>query len=149
MRILLPVDGSEPSEVATRAVTKRPWPPDTKIRVLSVVQEVRSPSDAFAAEIVTDYGEWSRLLAEEAGRHTARAAHALREAGLSAETAVRHGDPRVEIVEDARTWGADLIVIGSHGRTGMRRLLVGSVAEHVVRHAHCSVEVARGTVPAE
>jgi nucleotide-binding universal stress UspA family protein len=67
--------------------------------------------------------------------------------GLSIETRVRQGDPRREILAEAQDWAADLIIVGSHGRTGTQRWLVGSVAEHVVRHAPCSVEVVRRTAP--
>ena len=56
---------------------------------------------------------------------------------------MREGDPRMEIVEEAKRSQADLIILGSHGRTGVARWLMGSVAEYVVRHAPCSVEVAR------
>jgi nucleotide-binding universal stress UspA family protein len=47
------------------------------------------------------------------------------------------------ILDEAKTWGADLIVMGSHGRHGLDRLVMGSVAEAVASHAHCSVEVVR------
>lgn len=53
------------------------------------------------------------------------------------------GDPASVIVERAEALGADLIVVGSRGRRGLARLVLGSVAEHVVRHARCSVLVAR------
>lgn len=53
------------------------------------------------------------------------------------------GEPRTEILDKAKTWGADLIVLGSHGWQGWDRLLIGSVAESVAFHAHCSVEVIR------
>ena len=53
------------------------------------------------------------------------------------------GTPYAEIVRRAETWNADLIVVGSHGRTGVSRALLGSVAEHVVRLAHCPVLVSR------
>lgn len=53
------------------------------------------------------------------------------------------GKPAVKIVEGAKSWPADLIVIGSHGRGGLERLLLGSVAESVVRHAFCPVLVVR------
>ena len=53
------------------------------------------------------------------------------------------GDPAREIADRAAASGADLIVIPSHGRTGAARLLIGSVAERVVRHAHCPVLVLR------
>jgi nucleotide-binding universal stress UspA family protein len=56
---------------------------------------------------------------------------------------VRRGDPRSVILEEAKEWDADLIVVGSHGYTGIKRLLLGSVAQSVVSHAPCSVEVVR------
>lgn len=63
--------------------------------------------------------------------------------GLKDESAVRDGHLRAAIVDEARKWRADLIVLGSHGRTGITRLLLGSVAQSVVSHAPCSVEVVR------
>ena len=47
------------------------------------------------------------------------------------------------ILEEAREWGADLIVVGSHGRRGLERFLLGSVADSIAIHAECSVEVIR------
>ena len=70
-------------------------------------------------------------------------AETLQAAGLNVETAVREGDPRSVIVDQAEEWSADLIVMGSQGYTGLKRLLLGSVAQHVVSHAPCSVEVVR------
>ena len=67
----------------------------------------------------------------------------LRASGLRVETAVSDGDPRSAIVDAAREWGADLIIVGSHGYTGVKRWLLGSVAQSVVSHAPCSVEVVR------
>lgn len=57
--------------------------------------------------------------------------------------AITFGNPGAEIAEYAQGIGADLIVLPSHGRTGLRRLLIGSVAERVVRLAHCPVLVLR------
>lgn len=56
---------------------------------------------------------------------------------------MREGDPREVIVEQAETWQADLIVLGSRGLSTIKRWILGSVAESVVRHAPCSVEIAR------
>lgn len=54
---------------------------------------------------------------------------------------IENGDPRKKIVEIAKEWRADFIIIGSHGRTGLNRVLMGSVAENVVRHSSCPVVV--------
>jgi nucleotide-binding universal stress UspA family protein len=61
----------------------------------------------------------------------------------AAEVFVDTGIPYAEIVRRAEAWGADLVVVGSHGRSGIARVLLGSVAERVVRHAQTSVLVAR------
>jgi nucleotide-binding universal stress UspA family protein len=67
----------------------------------------------------------------------------LRKTGLKVETEVSNGDPRSVIVDQAEEWSADLVVVGSHGYTGLKRFLLGSVAQSVVSHAPCSVEVIR------
>jgi len=59
------------------------------------------------------------------------------------ELFVERGEPYAEIVRRAEAWGATLLVVGSHGRTGLSRMLLGSVAERVVRYAHCPVLVLR------
>jgi nucleotide-binding universal stress UspA family protein len=145
MRILVAIDGSEPSGVAVRAVSHRPWPAGSVVRVLAVARPVIPPGELPFSGAA--YDQMTRELVKEASTVAERAADAVRGTGLSVEPAVREGDPRTEIVLEADKWGADLIVLGSHGRTGMKRWLMGSVAEYVVRHAPCSVEVVR--VPAK
>jgi nucleotide-binding universal stress UspA family protein len=53
------------------------------------------------------------------------------------------GDPRIHILEHAKHWPADLIALGSHGRRGLDRALMGSVSEAIAIHSACSVEVIR------
>ncbi len=77
-----------------------------------------------------------------------RIAKELRSAGFKVDTAVEVGDIREGIIDYAAEWAADLIVIGSHGRRGIQRFLLGSVAEFVARHAKCSVEIVRTPVSA-
>ena len=67
----------------------------------------------------------------------------VEDAGLSGEVALVHGVPWQEIIDTAHKHKATLIVMGTHGRTGLRHLLLGSVAEHVARHASCPVLVCR------
>jgi nucleotide-binding universal stress UspA family protein len=70
----------------------------------------------------------------------------LADAGLTLTGAVVSGYPKAAIVDEAKVWGADLIVVGAHGRRGLELLLMGSVSEAVAMHAHCSVEVIRSPV---
>jgi nucleotide-binding universal stress UspA family protein len=69
----------------------------------------------------------------------------ITDAGLtvSGTVAVPCATPKELILEEAHKWGADLIVVGSHGRRGINRFLLGSVSEAVASHAHCSVEIIR------
>lgn len=144
MRILVATDGSPHSQPALDAVLSRPWPEGTIVRVLVAVPypylfttyEWYVAEQALAATINEESKRHAQSVADEAARR-------LREHGFAVETAVREGDPRIEIVQEALDWNADLIIMGSHGHTGLRKFLLGSVAQHVISHAPCSVEVAR------
>jgi nucleotide-binding universal stress UspA family protein len=89
------------------------------------------------------YAPELEVLAKPAKELLARAAKSLTDAGFKTETLLREGDVRETILDTAQEWKADLIVMGSHSHRGARRFLLGSVAESVVRHAPCSVEVVR------
>jgi nucleotide-binding universal stress UspA family protein len=67
----------------------------------------------------------------------------LRSAGHAAEADRREGDAATELLAAAKEWKADLIVMGTHGRTGLARLVLGSVARNVLHHAPCSVLISR------
>jgi nucleotide-binding universal stress UspA family protein len=140
MRILLAIDGSPHPQVAVDEVARRPLP--ETIRVISVVQPYTPPAAEFVIPGATldDIRQQQASSAEEITR---RAAEALRNSGLSTDTVMREGDPRSSIVDEADEWGADLIVVGSHDRTGPTRWLLGSVAQAIARHASYSVEVVR------
>jgi nucleotide-binding universal stress UspA family protein len=94
---------------------------------------VADGQDACEAAVNRAFKEQTDLAAASAIR--------LHEAGIEADSAVPQGNPAHHIVEAAVNWGADLIVLGSQGRTG--RLSVGSVAHNVLLHAPCSVLVVR------
>jgi general stress protein 26/nucleotide-binding universal stress UspA family protein len=143
MKILLSVDDSRYSSEAVREVIERTWPPDTIVRVLSAVEDIPPPTADLWYDATGNLERANQELEERFEQLSARVAESLADAGLKAEPVVRHGDPRSVIVEEAKEWGADLIVVGSHGYTGLKRLLLGSVAQSVVGHAPCSVEVVR------
>jgi nucleotide-binding universal stress UspA family protein len=142
MKILLAVDGSPHSQDVVDEVARRPWPAKSTIRVLSVVQPYAPPATEVVLAGAT-LDDMRQQQTSEAERLIARAADALKKAGVSTETVIREGDPRSAIVDEANECAADLIVMGSHGRTGLSRWILGSVAQAVVGHAHCSVEVVR------
>ena len=127
-RVLLATDGSETSAAAAQALAGRPWPTESEFRVVSVEEPwvIRS----------------SKLDLQEA---VTNAKQVLTAAGLKATGAVLSGKAKKVILEEARKWDADLIVVGSHGRRGIKRFLLGSVSEAVVMNAHCSAVVMRGS----
>ena len=86
-----------------------------------------------------------QLLAEErlSGRETLQSLLARLPDPEAATALVREGKPAEEIVRAAREWPADLIVLGTAGRKGLSRLLMGSIAEHVIRDAPCATLVVR------
>ena len=73
----------------------------------------------------------------------AKTAELLRARSLKVTAALEVGDPKSKILDVAEEWHADLIVLGSHGRKGLNRFLMGGVSEAVARHACCSVEIVR------
>lgn len=142
MKILLAVDGSPQSEHAAHAVAEGTWPAGTAVRVISAARgaELIGGVEGIGTAMVTEAQDAAHAEAKEIAQ---RAAELVGRAGLAVETTVRRGDARDAIVDEAGEWGSDLVILGSHGRTGLKRLVIGSVAEHVVRHAPCSVQVVR------
>jgi nucleotide-binding universal stress UspA family protein len=150
MKILLATDGSDCSVGAAHSVATRPWPEGTFIKVLSVEelifldgQMAGSPlSSAYPQSLLEELTTQARDRASSAVK---AARDSLQSAGMKVldDHAIEIGEPRAVILDTAKTWGADLIVLGSHGRRGMDRFLLGSVSEAVAIHAQCSVEVIR------
>ncbi|MFY9608104.1 MAG: universal stress protein [Blastocatellia bacterium] len=141
-RVLLATDGSAHSEAAARSVSERPWPEHTEFKVVSVVDPMIPVMDPWyaAGEVIDRIRNQNRKESEEA---VASAHTIVTGAGLTATTSVLSGNPKRRIIECAKEWDADLIVIGSHGRRGLNRLAIGSVSEAVAMNAQCSVEVIR------
>ena len=149
-KVLLATDGSDCAKAAARSVAERPWPSGTSVRIASAVAPFMPIADAGmayfeasrAAEVAREVEAEMRSRAVEA---IAEAEKILRQANMERieKTEPMSGDPKRTIVDGASKWGATMIVVGSHGRRGLDRLMMGSVSEFVVTHAHCSVEVIR------
>ena len=147
MKIMIAVDGSECSEPVVEFVARMRWPAGSRTLVVSVASAaagmVAAPFEAAAAS-----AELESLDVREHEALVARASQALTVAGLPCETRVVLGEPAHALLQAVRDEGADLLVVGSHGRTGLTKLLLGSVSAHVVGHAPCSVLVVkRGISP--
>jgi universal stress protein A len=143
MRILLAIDDSKFSQAATEAVLSEAKPKETEVKVLHVIE----PLPIYPEGQAWGYGGVSTPVTaedrKEADELVGRSAQTLRKAGFTVTTAVEQGIPKVVIVDLAKEWPADLVVVGSHGRKGLDRFFMGSVSEAVVRHAPCSVQVVR------
>jgi len=148
-RVLLATDGSASSERAARSIAERPWPASTAFRVLSAVELILPATRALMEPPFVDsaFIESARGEAMQRSQDAiARAMEILAATGgdLSESISVLLDTPRAIILEEANRWGADLIVLGSHGHSGVERFLLGSVSEGVALHATCSVEIIRG-----
>jgi nucleotide-binding universal stress UspA family protein len=151
-KLLLATDGSECSELAALSVAERPWPAGTEVRVLSVVELTLTTFQALLEPPFVHSGQVEALrgdamkLAQDA---VASAVRTLSDTcpNVSESISVLVGGPKAVILQEAAQWGADLIVVGSHGRRGAGRFLMGSVSEAVAAHAECSVEVIRRRAP--
>jgi len=146
MRVLLATDGSESAQLAAQSIAENPWPAGTEVRILSVV-EFSLPWQA-TIEPPIDTSEMETLR-EHAMKHAQdailSAEQPISDAGLKTEESVSVlvAAPKEIILEEAKEWGADLIVVGSHGHNGITRFLLGSVSEAIATRATCSVEVIR------
>jgi nucleotide-binding universal stress UspA family protein len=139
MKILIGIDDSKFSGDLVRAMVMQFRTEHTEVRVLHVLEPIAPAPPQMAtgyAPELEDQKKPARELVE-------RIAEELRSAGFKVDTAVEVGDIREGIIDSAAEWGADLIVVASHGRRGIQRFLLGSVAEFVARHAKCSVEIVR------
>jgi len=146
MKILLAIDGSTFSDAAVKEVAMKPWPVDSEVKIISVVETPLMPT----VETWVPPDNYIEAL-EAAGEDQARAiivkaAARVRESQgdqLRVSTEIIRGHPKHAIIDEAESWGADLILMGSHGYRGLTRLWLGSVSQAVASHAKCSVGIVR------
>lgn len=137
MKILIAVDGSESSEAMIQEIMRRSWPSDYKLRVVTVIEV----PIIYGTVMTVDH--LPKTILEIAERITTKAVETLKQAGWNVSYKVRQGVADEEIIEEARSWDADLIMVGSNGRRGLSKFLLGSVAQRVSTRACCSVEIVR------
>ena len=141
--IVIATDGSPYSTAAASEAIGIAKRNGSKLTVISVVPaELATPTDV-------DFAATRReLLADQEMQVAEKNAKAVKEAavkeGIAVQAFVMTGKPADAIIETAKEKSADLIIVGSHGRTGIERLLMGSVAERVIVLSSCAVLVVKG-----
>jgi hypothetical protein len=134
MKILLACDGSEHSEAAIIETLRSPWPDNTSFQFLSVVDTSFSPPPTV-----------QRMLASAQGvvDHAVSVFKEKMPAGANITSTVSQGNPKSEILQVAERWPADLLIVGSRGLRGIKKVMMGSVSHSIVVAASCSVRVVR------
>jgi nucleotide-binding universal stress UspA family protein len=145
MKILLAVDGSPCSDEAIEEIGRRPWPVSSEIKVLTAFELAIPPTPETWALPPRYMEEMDRAAQQQAQTIVDRATERLKLKldAIDIRGEILPGPARILILDTAESWGADLIVVGSHGYRAWERFLLGSVSQSVVSHAKCSVEVVR------
>ncbi|WP_411964726.1 universal stress protein [Haloferax sp. YSMS24] len=136
--ILVPVDGSAPSELAVEQATNLAKTLGATVHVLYVVDE----RVLHATQL--DAGGLVRAYEEEGEKIVSEEAEVAQAADVDVVTAVEHGSPHRAILRYADEHDVDLIVMGTHGRRGLERYLIGSVTERVLRMTDVPILTIRG-----
>jgi nucleotide-binding universal stress UspA family protein len=142
MKVLLAIDGSIYSDAAVEEVLKKSWAENTEIRVLHVVHVITDwPDPVFYGvrlEALSHHRKDARAILDKV---TTKLAERFESEKIHITGEILEGSPKKLVVKEAEDWGADLIVMGSHGRGAVGKLILGSVSSFVTSHAKCNVEV--------
>jgi universal stress protein A len=143
-KILCPTDFSDPSYEAFKTASELAVQFSAELCLVHVIGPIPTASAPGVAPAGFSVGVYQQELEKSAQRDLQKVIDEKMPQGIVARAIVAHGDAANEIVRVADEEDADIIIIATHGRTGWRHLVFGSVAERVVRHANCPVL----TVPA-
>jgi nucleotide-binding universal stress UspA family protein len=138
-RILIPLDGSALAEAVLPHVEELAKSSAAELVLLRVASAHIFPgADAIEAQVAA---------VQEAENYVADLAKTQQEKGIRAEAKVRYGDPAEEILDHAARDHIDLVAMATHGRTGLKRVVLGSVAEKVLRSAPVPMLLVRAPIP--
>lgn len=147
MKIIMATDGSEFSRAAIEKCCRIILMQKSAVRIVSIAEAVTPMASEPFAVSAQYIQETREALLKQADDFADDAVNLIRETLGDPETeitkSVHLGEPARAIVEEAETWGADLIVVGSHGYGFWGRMVMGSVSQAVINHAPCSVLVVR------
>jgi nucleotide-binding universal stress UspA family protein len=145
MRVLVAIDDSQYSSAAIESVLTGNWPDDSQFRVIMVIEPLYAPYDFAGVYLLNSMIEADKEFAEHCSNLVERRIVQLKgkfgEEKVSGE--VLKGPISDTIIDQAKSWNADLIVMGSHGRKGFNKFLLGSVAQSVAGQAPCSIEIVK------
>jgi nucleotide-binding universal stress UspA family protein len=142
MKIVIACDGSIPAGIAVDDLQWAGLPANAEAIVISVVEE-GIPAPRSYGMIETDFASERVAVAEKCAEEAcSRLTGYFPQWDIQMET--RWGNPAAVILDKANAWPADLVVVGTHGRSKLARLVLGSVSMKLIREAPCSVRVGRG-----
>ncbi len=148
MKILITTDGSDFSRAALEKFCRMmAVSEDTEIKIVSIYEQMAPMATEPFAISAQYYQEMMNLARKQCETFAADSVAQIKKSfpalNLKIESAIKLGAPARVIVDEAKEWNADLIVVGSHGRGFWGRLTLGSVSDAIVHHAPCSVFIAR------
>ncbi|MGB5408023.1 MAG: universal stress protein [Thiogranum sp.] len=146
MKILLATDGSESARAAVDCLLRFPFPKNSEVTLLTVIDRNVFKNEAMSsinAEQRDELEETEKIVQVAAQELLAEEATRLTGAGWSESRELRIGHPAEEIVRLAEQLDSDCIIVGSHGMSGIKRFLLGSVSDHVLQYAPCSVLIVK------
>jgi nucleotide-binding universal stress UspA family protein len=158
MRILIAYDGSKCAEAAIDDLARGGMPPKGEARIVSVAEVWLPPQDSveddqvgsspYVESLVRTYRESGEKAVAEAAMLAKHAEGRVKKAlpGWDVKSSATYGSPAWEILEAARNFGPDLIIVGSQGHSALGRFVLGSISQKVLTEAECSVRVARGSI---
>lgn len=146
VKVLIALDESECSQRALESVMERQWPADSEFRVVSVHEPLRGYDPMIYAprsiESITEIDkEFYAAKRSMLKKGTEKLKSKIHDCSISWE--ILTGPPQECILDEAKHWGANLIVVGSHGRKGFSKAFFGSVAAAIASQADCSVEIVK------
>ncbi len=138
MKILLACDGSDHSEAAIEETLRSPWPEPCSFQILSVVDTSFSPPPTVTRMVASAQTVVDRAVEQFKERLPATA---------TVTGTVSQGNPKSEILQCAERWPADMLIVGSRGLRGIKKVVMGAVSHSLVVAASCSVRVVRRHKP--
>jgi len=146
MNILVAVDDSEFAYYIANFVAAHEWPADSSFVLLHVLPSLLPVMASLPSNVIEDLSEGQNQAAK---RLLDRVASKIKKKGYLVDQEISEGDAKSKILSWARKIDADVIVMGSHGRAGVERWILGNVSLSVASSAHCSVLIVRPPAPAK